>query len=153
MLTLLNETKSNKHRMMMGMFLCSCGNKKEIIMSSVKSGKTKSCGCLRARETGERRKKHNLSKTKLYNVWSHMKSRCYNVNNKAYKDYGERGISTCNEWKDDFIVFYNWAIKNGYKESLTIDRENNDGNYEPDNCRWITRAEQNKNRRKVYVRS
>lgn len=92
-------------------------------------------------------KTHNLSKTRLFGIWSNMKDRCYNLNCKAYKDYGGRGIKICDEWKDSFISFHDWAIENGYKETLTIDRINVNGNYEPNNCRWTTVLVQNRNRR------
>ena len=84
--------------------------------------------------------------TRLYGVWCYMRERCGNPNTKRYKDYGGRGISVCSEW-DDYAVFRAWALANGYKKGLTLDRENNDSNYEPDNCQWITNAEQAKNRR------
>ena len=81
-----------------------------------------------------------------------MKTRCYNPNFIYYCNYGGRGIIICDEWLNDFKAFYEWAINNGYKEGLTIDRINNDGIYEPSNCRWITRAEQNRNQRKTKKR-
>ena len=82
--------------------------------------------------------KHGLYKTKLYRVWHSMKCRCYNKNNEKYPRYGLRGIEVCDDWKNDFAKFYNWAKANGYAEGLSIDRINNDGNYEPSNCRWVT---------------
>ena len=90
--------------------------------------------------------KHNLSKTKLFKVWCGMKDRTLNKNDKHYKNYGNRGIKICNEWLEDFKCFYDWALNNGYKEGLTIDRINVNGNYEPNNCRWITWKEQQNNR-------
>ena len=82
--------------------------------------------------------KHRLYKHKIYRVWQHMKERCYNPNTKQFKDWGGRGIRVCIRWRRSFKSFYNWAIKNGYKEGLEIDRQDNDGNYTPDNCRFVT---------------
>lgn len=90
-------------------------------------------------------KKHYMKNTKLYSIWNEMRNRCNNPNDANYKRYGGKGICVCNEW-NDFRVFYPWAVDNGYKEGLTIDRINPLGNYEPSNCRWITRAEQQRNR-------
>lgn len=127
---------------------CDCGNTKTIMAHSLKSGKTQSCGCIHKRQLIDRNKKHNMSKLKLYNRWKTIKARCYNPKVQAYKNYGGRGITMCDEWKNDFQLFYKWAINNGYQENLTIDRINNNGNYEPNNCRWTTMAEQNKNKRR-----
>lgn len=119
---------------------CDCGN--TCIVSKNNLGRsTKSCGCLKHKGT------HKLSKTRLYSVWTDMKQRCYNPNEIAYKNYGERGIEVCNEWKNDFGEFYDWAINNGYSDNLEIDRINNNQNYSPDNCRWITHQEQQLNKR------
>jgi len=92
------------------------------------------------------REKHGEARTKLYKVWIGMKGRCVNEKNIKYKNYGNRGILICNEWMQ-FIAFRDWATANGYKESLSIDRIDNDGNYEPSNCRWATVAIQNRNTR------
>ena len=90
---------------------------------------------------------HGESNTRLYNIWECMKTRCYNKHHIKYHNYGGRGISICDSWKNSYINFRDWALMNGYNENLTIDRINVNGNYEPSNCQWITHAEQQKNRR------
>ena len=96
-------------------------------------------------------KKHNLTRTRLYRIWRDMRCRCNNPKTRGYNRYGGRGIAVCNEWKNknDFMNFYEWAISNGYQEDLTIDRIDNNGNYEPNNCRWVTMEEQSQNTSKV----
>lgn len=92
---------------------------------------------------------HRKSRTRIYERWSGIKSRCYGDASQKHRDYKKRGITICDEWLNDFMSFYNWAIENGYREDLTIDRINNDGNYEPSNCRWITNKEQQLNKREL----
>lgn len=90
---------------------------------------------------------HGLSHCKLYSVWNTMRHRCYNEKNKKYKIYGARGITVCDEWKNNYIAFREWALSHGYAEGLTLDRKNVEGNYCPENCRWVTQKIQQRNRR------
>lgn len=122
--------------------VCDCGNKTTVQYGNLTSGYTKSCGCLRGRP-----KQTGMSHTRIYHIWYGMKQRCYNPKSPKYKNWGGRGITLCDEWKDDFFAFRDWAIANGYREDLTIDRINVNGNYEPSNCRWATLQEQGSNKR------
>lgn len=88
--------------------------------------------------------KHGETKTRLYNIWQHMRRRCFSPANKRYKYYGRRGITVCPEWSD-FLTFKAWALANGYAEDLSIDRIDNDADYTPENCRWATQKQQNRN--------
>jgi len=121
-----------------GLFQCQCGAEYEAQIYAVLKHNT-SCGCVKI--------KHGQTDSKLYGVWEEIIQRTTNIKNKSYTNYGERGIIICEEWKYDFISFYNWAILNGYKEGLSIDRINNDGNYEPSNCRWTNYFVQSANTR------
>ncbi len=126
---------------------CDCGNIRIIQGTALKNGNTKSCGCYHSEVSAKRREKHKLTHTRLYSVWNRMKQRCYNSNDKCYKGYGARGIKVCDEWRQDFKAFYDWAIANKYKSGLSIDRIDVNGNYEPDNCRWVDMKTQARNRR------
>ncbi len=132
------------------LFRCDCGNEKEIIKGNVMQGTVKSCGCMTKAllsASAKKQIKHGLHGTPLYFCYHAMKQRCNNPKLKSYKNYGGRGITICKEWLDNPEAFYNWALCNGYSESLQIDRIDVNGNYEPNNCRFITHAEQQKNKR------
>lgn len=136
------------------LFKCECGNEKIILGKSVTSGAVKSCGCLHsecAKIQGKKKKTHGMKPPRLYAIWNGMKSRCYNKNNPKYKIYGARGVEVCKTWKKSFVKFRDWALSNGYSDKLSIDRINVDGNYEPDNCRWATQKEQQRNRRNNHI--
>lgn len=129
---------------------CDCGNQIEVSTNSLNKGNTKSCGCLHRDYLNNSRPnsiKHGDSKSRLYTIWRDMKLRCYNEKQIGYKNYGARGIKVCDEWLYDFISFKNWAMDNGYQNDLTLDRLDNDGNYEPSNCKWSTQKEQSNHKR------
>ena len=147
---------------------CDCGNHVVIRQDQLTTGKTKSCGCyndeVRRRKKKDKKPRRYVSRKinghnanynplkheqpRLYSIWQSMKSRCYYEKNKCYGSYGGRGICICDEWRYSFNSFALWALSNGYRDDLTIDRINVNGNYEPANCRWATNEEQQKNKRK-----
>lgn len=126
---------------------CECGNIKDILLYDIIRGHSVSCGCLTKAKVINRNTIHSLSNTHLYIVWKNIKKRCLNKKDNQYPDYGGRGITICTEWINDFKNFYDWCMNNGYEEGLYIDRKNNNGNYEPGNCRFVDSITNNNNKR------
>lgn len=125
---------------------CDCGKMKEVIMSSLGSGKTTSCGCHQKEIVSQMYTTHGMSTTSEFSIWQEMGNRCYNLNHKNYFNYGGRGISVCERWRNSFVNFFqDMGFRPTTKHSL--DREENNGNYEPSNCRWATGKVQGKNKR------
>ena len=143
-LTVIKATDKRLNRCVVYECLCDCGNTVYTTKTRLVKGFVKSCGCLQKERASESNKTHGLSHTKLFYIWQDMRKRCFNKNHHAYNYYGGRGITVCNEWDNCFLSFYEWAISNGYREGLSIDRINNNGNYCPKNCRWVTMKEQSK---------
>lgn len=123
----------------------ACGGKKEVEGRHLVDGSCKSCGCM------QKYYGHHMTETRLYAIWCTMKARCNRPSSQKYESYGGRGIKVCEEWLD-FVNFSDWAMKNGYSEGLSIDRIDNDGNYEPSNCRWVSlKAQANNTRRNCRI--
>lgn len=128
---------------------CACGKECVVSTNELRNGDTRSCGCLNKELTTQRNTTHGLSKTKLWHVWSSMKNRCNNPKAEKFAMYGGRGIKVCAAWENDFENFFEWAMKNGYQEGLSIDRIDNAKGYSPENCRWISLQQQNNNKRRT----
>lgn len=145
------EIKYRKNSRNYWLCRCDCGNYKIVQESNIKSGAVKSCGCLKAEaQKGNKNSnyKHGLQKTKAYRAWANMKQRCFNSKHPEYSAYGGRGIMVCKDWINNFQAFYDYVSKLPHfgEEGRSIDRINNNGNYEPDNIRWATLEQQYENR-------
>lgn len=145
----------NKHGNYEWLCKCDCGNEKVIDGSNLRTGNTTSCGCFFREQLNNRNftGKHNKIKTRIYRIWVGLRRRCREDNGDHYSRYKGRGIKVCEQWENDFMSFYDWAMANGYQDDLTIDRIDNNGNYEPSNCRWATPKVQGNNKcnNKFYV--
>lgn len=157
-LTVIGLDESKQTRKTFWICECECGNVVSIRSDRLISGNTHSCGCYK-RESDRRNVQNvpaykkfkeqgiKVGGTRLYGIWQNMKARCYNKNNARYSSYGGRGVKVCEEWLNDYMAFYKWAMESGYEDNLTIDRINVNGNYAPNNCRWATNVQQSCNRR------
>ena len=145
-LLVLERVGSDKYRRALYRCQCDCGAIVIKTGSSLRRG-YESCGCAIVEKAKELHTKHGMTNTRLFRIWGGMRQRCYNKNSKDYHNYGERGITLCKEWEEDFMNFYNWAIVNGYQDDLSVDRIDVNGNYEPNNCRWTTPKQQANNTR------
>lgn len=139
-LVALQRVGSTKHGAALWRLRCDCGGETTAHVGELRAGRRQACRC------GLSKPKHGMHKTRIHRIWSAMKQRCQNVKKIAYQDYGARGIYVCEEWQE-FLGFHAWAVANGYRDDLQIDRIDNDGPYCPENCRWVTAAENMKNKR------
>jgi|SRR5699024_7669222 len=138
-LTVIKRVENDKHGKAKWLCKCECGNQTTPSASDLRSGKSKTCGCSRVT--------HGLSHHRTHVIFTQMKVRCYNPSNISYPWYGGKGVEICEQWKDDFPAFHEWAVNNGYQDGLEIDRIDSNGNYSPDNCRWVDRVVQGQNQK------
>lgn len=153
LLTMISDKRkgTNKYNSR-ALFQCDCGNIKDIIIHSVATGQTKSCGCLQLAYAKMKSYKHGDSETRLYRIWCNMKNRCNNPNYMESQYYSDKGITVCEEWQSNFEAFRDWALNNGYSDNLSIDRIDGSKGYSPDNCRWADCKTQSRNRKSnIYI--
>lgn len=143
---------ANGYRYVQWLCKCDCGNERTVRACTLRSGDTQSCGCIAKEILIKRNTTHNKYHSRLHSIWSNMKNRCSNPNSKRYKDYGGRGITVCEEWKENFENFYSWAVQNGYEKELTLDRVDINKGYNQENCRWATyQTQANNTRTNKYI--
>jgi len=144
------NTKKGYTYIVNGEYLCFCGNIFVAKIKDIKRGHTRSCGCFyKYSRKNNKKKTHGESQTRLFKIWLGIKKRCFLKTHKTYKLYGARGITICESWLSSYEVFRDWSLENGYLETLSIDRINVDGHYEPKNCRWTNNTIQNINKRNI----
>lgn len=145
-LVALKQIGKDHHGSAIWLCRCDCGNECDVKGYKLKNGVTKSCGCLRKDRMREKQFSHGGAGSRLYSIWLGMKQRCYYPNADSFVRYGGRGIQVCDEWVNAFSAFREWALSNGYRDDLSIDRIDNDGSYCPNNCSWETVVVQANNR-------
>lgn len=139
--------KQNKTRSAYWLCQCECGNTTIVSSPNLKNKHAMSCGCLQQESRLTHSITHGLAKTRIYRIYLGMKKRCYNKNYFQFQYYGGKGIRICDEWLNNFKSFYDWSIANNYNDTLTIDRINSNGNYCPENCRWVDKYVQANNKK------
>lgn len=149
-LLVIDRARSNKHKQMQWLCKCDCGKELVVTTTHLKTGHTRSCGCLHNEGNN---KKHGLTHTKVHGIWQGIKRRCFNANVKEFMNYGGRGITVCDEWNNDFQTFYDYVSQLPHfgEAGYSLDRINNNGNYEPGNVKWSTRTEQGNNKRNTIL--
>lgn len=145
-LTVLRRGENTKSGQYRWVCRCECGNETLVEGRMLREGKTISCGCYHREMVGNMFRKHGDVGSRLYNIWENMRRRTGNAENPSYRWYGGKGVKVCDEWQESFASFREWALKNGYRDDLTIDRINVSGDYCPENCRWATTKQQSRNR-------
>lgn len=151
-LYVVSDIGRTKDRHILWHCVCDCGNSVNVSSHDLLNGHTQSCGCLQKARTHEARYIHGDRDARLYKIWQSMKKRCESPQCKSFRWYGAKGVTVCDEWHE-YSAFKEWAVQNGYNENAkygecTIDRIDPFGNYEPQNCRWVSFTEQAKNKRK-----
>jgi hypothetical protein len=148
--TVIEYAGRTKNGMILWRCRCDCGNERVLPASAIGKTRWLSCGCNKAKAIGDAQRTHGQRHTRLYNIWVNMRARCFRTSDPAYPRYGGRGITVCPEWLT-FEGFRDWALASGYQEDLTIERQDNDGKYEPGNCIWATYLTQARNQRKNHM--